>query len=288
VLGVEPARNVAAAAQAKGIPTEPVFFGRDTARRLAREHGQASLIVANNVLAHVPDLNDFVAGMALALAPGGTITIEFPHLLRLMQEGQFDTIYHEHFSYFTLLTAQRALAQHGLRVLDVEELPTHGGSLRVYAGHQDEAGRGAGSSGLQRVLDLERGHALDSPAGYAGFEAKVQKIKRDLLRFLIEAREQGRTVVGYGAPAKGNTLLNYCGVRTDLLEFTVDRNPEKQNTLLPGTRIPVLAPEALRQRRPDYLLILPWNLRAEIEAQHAYVREWGGRFVVPIPALEIG
>ncbi|MFA6112293.1 MAG: class I SAM-dependent methyltransferase [Candidatus Latescibacterota bacterium] len=286
VLGIEPAANVAAAALAKGIPTETVFFGTETARRLVGEDRTADLIVANNVLAHVPDLNDFVAGMALVLKRSGTITVEFPHLLRLMAEGQFDTIYHEHFSYFSLLTATRVLARHGLEVHDVEELSTHGGSLRLYARH---AGLGLGpvDGRVAALLERERSEGLDRLDRYLGFETKVQKVKRDLLRFLIEAREGGKRVAGYGAPAKGNTLLNYCGIRTDLLAYTVDRNPVKQGTLLPGTRIPVRDPARLRCDRPDFLLVLPWNLIEEIVDQHRYIREWGGRFVVPIPALAV-
>jgi len=289
VLGVEPARNVAEVARRRGIPTEAVFFGRQTAEELVSRTGRASLVVANNVLAHVPDLNDFVAGIARVLEAGGTLTAEFPHLMQLMDQGQFDTIYHEHFSYFSLLTVERILDHHGLRLYDVEELPTHGGSLRIWATHA-QSGRGCAGSASPRLEELrsrERSRGLDTLEAYAGFQSKVQKIKRDLLRFLIQAREEGRTVAGYGAPAKGNTLLNYCGIGTDLLAYTVDRNPAKQGVLLPGTRIPVRTPDALRATRPDYVLILPWNLRAEIQRQHGYIREWGGRFVVPIPALEV-
>jgi SAM-dependent methyltransferase len=285
VLGIEPAANVAAVAIAAGIRTDTVFFGSDAAGRLVAAGRQADLLVANNVLAHVPDLNDFVAGIRRVLKETGTATLEFPHLQQLMAQGQFDTIYHEHYSYFSLLTAVGVLARHDLAVVDVEELPTHGGSLRLYA--RPAAVAGPASDRVAAVLERERHEGLDGLAGYAGFGGKVEKIKRDLLRFLIEAREAGKRVAGYGAPAKGNTLLNYCGIRTDLLPYTVDRNPAKQGTLLPGTRIPVLPPDTLRSDRPDYVLVLPWNLKSEIVQQHAYVREWGGHFVVSIPALAV-
>ena len=285
VLGVEPAANVAEVAREKGIPTEVAFFGAATAARLHRSHGPADLMAANNVLAHVPDINDFVAGFAALLAPEGVVTFEFPHLLELIRECQFDTIYHEHFSYLSLLAVERILERHGLRVFDVETLPTHGGSLRVFATH---AGAGhASCPGRDAVLDAERAAGLDDPRSYDGFAPRVHAVKFALLEFLIEAHRGGKRVAGYGAPAKGNTLLNYCGVGPELLPFTVDRNPHKQGKLLPGTRIPVHAPEALDGARPDYVLILPWNLRAEIEASMAHVRDWGARFVVPIPEIRI-
>jgi SAM-dependent methyltransferase len=283
VLGVEPAANVAAVAAAKGIATEVAFFGTATARRLKAAGIAPDLIVANNVLAHVPDLNDFVAGLSQLLPPAGIATIEFPHLLRLIDENQFDTIYHEHFSYFSLLTAERVFARHGLTVFDVEELPTHGGSLRVYLSHA----AGAESEAVAALRRREQECGLDTPEPYRRFADAVADAKADILDFLIAARRAGRRVVGYGAPAKGNTLLNYCGIRADLIEFTVDRSPHKQGMKLPGTHIPIRAPEALLAARPDYIFILPWNLRAEIMAQMDAVRAWGGRFVVPIPRLEV-
>lgn len=286
VLGIEPAANVARAAIEKGVPTTVQFFGRESAARIAAEHGRADLLLGNNVLAHVPDLNDFVAGMRVLLAPGGVITMEFPHLQRLMAENQFDTIYHEHFSYFSFVAVERVFAHHGLTLFDVEELPTHGGSLRIYGRHAENAALAVGprvTALRQREIDdgfltLER---------YRGFDAQVKATKRKLLAFLIDAKQQGKKIVGYGAPGKGNTLLNYCGIRTDFLDFTVDANPYKQNKFTPGTRIPILAPEAIRAAKPDYVLILPWNLKDEIAATAAYIREWGGRFVVPIPEVSV-
>ena len=287
VLGVEPAANVAEAALEKGIPTLVRFFGEEFGAELATERRPADLIVGNNVLAHVPGLNDFVRGIKRLLAPrGGVATLEFPHLLKLIEENQFDTIYHEHFSYFSFLTVEKVFAEHGLTLFDVEELPTHGGSLRIYARHAEDPTHEVGS----RVADLrdrEVARGFDRIEGYLGFEERVRRIKRELLTFLIDAREAGRSVVGYGAPAKGNTLLNYCGVRTDLLDYTVDRSPHKQGRYLPGTRIPVHSPERISETRPDYVLILPWNLTDEIVAQQAHIREWGGQFVVPIPTLRI-
>lgn len=286
VLGVEPARNVAAVAQDKGIPTDIAFFGTATARRLKQAGAAPDLIAANNVLAHVPDLNDFVAGLKLLLAPSGAVTIEFPHLLRLIDENQFDTIYHEHFSYFSLLTAERIFARHGLVLFEVEELPTHGGSLRVHLRHAERAAPPVAAS-VEVLRRREQAAGLDRPARYRRFAEAVADTKASILDFLIAARRQGKRVAGYGAPAKGNTLLNYCGVRTDLIAFTVDRSPHKQGLLLPGTHIPILAPEALFAARPDYVFILPWNLTDEIMAQMAAIRDWGGRFVVPIPTLQI-
>ena len=277
VLGVEPARNIADVAEAAGIPTMCAFFGRELAERIAGDHGQADLIVANNVLAHVPDLNDFIAGMARLLAPGGAVTIEFPHLLRLIAETQFDTIYHEHFSYFSLLAARQALARHGLALFDVEELPTHGGSLRVYAGHEGE--RKPVSAAVEK---LQAG--LDRVETYAAFQAKVREAKWRLVEFLVAARRAGKRVAGYGAAAKGNTLLNYCGIGGDLVEFVADASPHKQGKFLPGTHIPVVAPEQVRAARPDYLLILAWNLADEIMGKMGHIRQWGGRFVLPVPA----
>ena len=283
VLGIEPARNVAAEAERNGIPTRAEFFGRALARRLVDEGVRADLLIGNNVLAHVPDLDDFVGGLAILLRPQGTLTMEFPHLMRLIEQGQFDTIYHEHFSYFSLLAAERAFAAHGLHLYDVEELSTHGGSLRVYVGH----GVRPPSASLEALRRAEEAAGMHRLETYTGFGPTAARVKRDLLRFLVDARAAGRRVVGYGAPAKGNTLLNYCGVRTDLLDFTVDRSPHKQGCFLPGTRIPVLAPEAILEARPEYVLILPWNLRDEIAASMAGIRAWGGQFVVPVPRLEV-
>ena len=285
VLGVEPTANTAAAARERGVPTEEVFLGAATGRALAERHGRADLVVGNNVLAHVPDLRDFVAGLAALLSPTGTLTLEFPHLLRLIEQRQYDTIYHEHFSYFSLLTAQRALATSDLVVIDVEELASHGGSLRLYVQHADAGGEPDIS--VTALLELEAAAGLHALEGHDGFSDAVLAVKHDLLQFLLTARREGRTVVGYGAPGKGNTLLNHCGIRPDLLAFTVDRNPHKHGTLLPGSRIPVLAPEALDEARPDYVLVLPWNLRREIAAQLEHVRSWGGRLVVAIPELEV-
>jgi SAM-dependent methyltransferase len=289
VLGIEPAANVAQAAANAGIETLVEFFGEALARRLAVSGRRADLLVGNNVLAHVPDLNDFVAGLAVLLAPHGVLTLEFPHLLRLMEETQFDTIYHEHYSYFSLTTAEKVFAAHGLTLFDVEEIPTHGGSLRVYA-RQVSAPADAGKPVGERVGELRAREARAGLAGlaaYRDFGERVSRVKRRLLRFLIDAKDDGKSVVGYGAPAKGNTLLNYCGVRSDLLAYTVDLSPHKQGKFLPGTRIPILAPKELAATRPDYVLILPWNLRDEIVAQRGEVRGWGGRFVVPIPEVEI-
>ena len=285
-LGVEPAANVAAVAQEKGIDTVVEFFGRDCAARLASDGRQADLIAANNVMAHVPDLNDFVGGMKILLAPQGVVTIEVPHLLRLVEGNQFDTIYHEHFSYFSFLSATRVLSAHGLEMFDVEELKSHGGSMRLYAQHRGQ-GIQPVSDRVEALADKERGLGFDTLEGHAGFSPRVEETKWKLLEFLIEARREGKTIAGYGAPGKGNTLLNYCGIRTDLLDFTVDRNPYKQGQFLPGTHIPIKHPDALEQARPDYILILPWNLKDEIAAQLSYTREWGARCVVPIPEVEV-
>ena len=287
VLGIEPAANVAQVAIDRGIPTRVEFFGEEVARALAAEGVQADLVAGNNVLAQVPDLNSFVAGITTILAPGGTVTIEFPHLRKLMDGNQFDTIYHEHFWYFSLLATEKVFAAHGLTLFDVEELWTHGGSLRVFARHADEADARPVTEAVERLRAEELAHGLDRMATYERFGAQVEATKRDILRFLIEARDQGKRVVGYGAPGKGNTLLNYCGIRTDLIEFTVDRNPYKHGRFLPGTHIPVHPPEALDAARPDYVFILPWNLRDEIAEQLAHVREWGGKFVAPIPGIDV-
>jgi SAM-dependent methyltransferase len=286
VLGIEPARNVAAAAQAVGIPTLVKFFGAAMARELAAQGTRADLLVGNNVLAHVPDLNDFVAGLKTLLAPAGVLTMEFPHLLRLMQEDQFDTIYHEHYSYFSFATVRKVFAAHGMTLFDVEELPTHGGSLRIYARHDEDATKPVG----ERVSDLlvrEEAARLGCLETYRSFGERVLRVKRGLLRFLIQAKDEGKSIAGYGAPAKGNTLLNYCGIRTDFLDYTVDRSPHKQGRYLPGTRIPIHGPDRLRETRPDYVLILPWNLKEEIVEQMADVRTWGGRFVVAVPEVRV-
>ena len=284
-LGVEPAANVARAAEEKGVPTWVGFFGAESAARLARERGRADLMIGNNVLAQVPDVNDFVEGYRVMLAPEGVATLEFPHLLRLMERNQFDTIYHEHFSYFSFFTAEAIFARHGLALFDVEELPTHGGSLRLYAAHRGSVRAAAPSARVEAMRRMERAAGLDRIETYAAFPEQVRRVKRDLLRFLIAARERGESVAGYGAPGKGNTLLNYCGIRADLLEYTVDRNPHKHGKFLPGTHIPIYAPERIRETRPRYVFILPWNLKDEIMEQLSYVREWGGRFLVPIPEV---
>jgi 2-polyprenyl-3-methyl-5-hydroxy-6-metoxy-1,4-benzoquinol methylase len=286
VLGIEPARNVAEAARKKRIRTISKFFGLDTARELRTAGQQADLIVANNVLAHVPDIKDFVGGLKLALKLGGIITAEFPHLLRLMEANQFDTIYHEHFSYLSFLTIQEIFGKRGLRIFDVEELPTHGGSLRIYACHEEETSPSAGSGVLQ-LRDLEIAAGIRELKTYSSFDERVRETKRSLLDLLIRLKREGKSVVGYGAPAKGNTLLNYCGIGKDFLGYTVDISPHKQNLFLPGTHIPIFAPEKIRLTQPDYVLILPWNLRDEITEQLAYIREWGGRFIVPIPKPEV-
>lgn len=286
VLGIEPAANVAETAVRRGIRTEVRFFGRETARYVAQQYGLADLLVGNNVLAHVPDLNDFVAGMKMLLKPGGLITMEFPHLLRLMDGNQFDTIYHEHFSYFSFGTAQRVFRHHGLTLFDVEELPTHGGSLRIYACHDGEARRPM-SDRVHALEERELARGFETLACYAGFGERVKATKRALLSFLIEAKAAGKSIAGYGAPGKGNTLLNYCGIRGDFLDYTVDRNPYKQGKYTPGTRIPILAPEQIAVTRPDYILILPWNLTEEIVGQMRFAREWGCRFAVPIPELAL-
>ena len=285
VLGVEPAANVAEAARARGIRTEVQFLGPQTGADLAGRYGQADLVAGNNVFAHVPDIRGFAAGLRALVKDTGLVTLEFPHLLRLIERRQYDTIYHEHFSYLSLLTATRTLATAGLRVVDVDELDTHGGSLRVHARPQESAGEP--STRVKSVLAAEEAAGLHTVAGHEGFAREVLQIKSDLLEFLLGAVQEGKSVAGYGAPGKGNTLLNHCGVRSDLLAYTVDRSPVKQGMFLPGTHIPIYAPERLAQTRPDYILVLPWNLRQEITQQLDYVREWGGQLVFPIPALEI-
>jgi hypothetical protein len=285
VLGIEPAGNVAEAARARGIRTEVQFLGADTGREIAARYGRADLVAGNNVFAHVPDIKGFAAGLRALVKDDGMVTLEFPHLLRLIERRQYDTIYHEHFSYLSLLTSSRALETAGLRVVDVEELDTHGGSLRVHARPGD--GVGEPTERVKGVLTAEEAAGLHTVTGHQEFAPAVLKIKSDLLNFLITAAREGRSVAGYGAPGKGNTLLNHCGIRSDLLAYTVDRSPVKQGKYLPGTHIPIYAPERLAETRPDYVLVLPWNLRQEISSQLGYIRSWGGRLVFPIPELEI-
>lgn len=285
-LGIEPAANCAVAAEEKGVPTLVEFFGTDLARKLAAEGKQADLIAGNNVLAQVPDVNDFVEGLKILLKPAGVVTIEFPHLMRLMEENQFDTIYHEHFSYFSWIAAEKIFAAHGLVLFDVEELPTHGGSLRIYARHEGDLTKPISEKALDlRKRELAAG--FDRIETYTDFSDQVIETKRKVLEFLIDARRAGKTIAGYGAPGKGNTLLNYCGIRTDFLEYTVDRNPYKQGKFLPGTHIPIFQPDKIAETKPDYLFILPWNLKDEIIKQNAFIREWGGKFVVPIPEVKV-
>lgn len=286
VLGVEPAANVAAVAVKKGIASLVQFFNSGTARELVAQGKRADLLLGNNVLAHVPDVNDFVEGMKILLKPGGVITMEFPHLVRLMEENQFDTIYHEHFSYFSFLTVEKIFAAHGLVLFDVQELPTHGGSLRIFARHAEDSAKAVGPRvGELRNREIAAGYnRLET---YFQFAEQVKETKRKLLEFLISAKREGKKIAAYGAAAKGNTLLNYCAIRTDFVDFTVDRSPYKQGRFLPGTRIPVYSPEEIRKVRPDYLLILPWNLKDEIMQQNAYIRDWGGQFVVPIPEVMV-
>lgn len=285
-LGIEPAANVAEVAVSKGIPTRVEFFGRDMARQLVDEGYRADLLFGKNVMAQVHDLNDFVGGMKIILAPEGVVTIEFPHLMRMVEENQFDTIYHEHFSYFSFLSASKIFQAHGMRLFDVEELKSHGGSLRIYACHVDD-GTKEETERARELTERERQAGLDGFAYYRSYEAQVKETKRKLLEFLIDARRAGKTVVGYGAPGKGNTLLNYCGIRTDFLDYTVDRSPYKQGMFLPGTHIPIHAPEKIDETKPDFVLILPWNLKDEIMAQMAHIRDWGGKFVVPIPETRV-
>ena len=285
VLGVDPAANVAEAARARGIPTEVQFLGAETGHEIAQRRGRADLVAANNVFAHVPDIRGFAAGLRALVKDEGVVTLEFPHLLRLIERRQYDTIYHEHFSYLSLLTSSHALATAGLRVLDVDELGTHGGSLRVYA--RPEENGGEPTERVKAVLAAEEAAGLHTVTGHEGFAAAVLKIKSDLLGFLLAAAREGRAVAGYGAPGKGNTLLNHCGIRSDLLSYTVDRSSFKQGKFLPGTHIPIHPPERLAETRPDYILVLPWNLREEISRQLSYAGSWGGKLVFPIPELQI-
>jgi hypothetical protein len=285
-LGIEPAANIAAIAVQKGIPTLARFFNEQTSKELVSDGIRADLLVGNNVLAHVPDLNGFIKAMKLVLKAQGVITMEFPHLMRLMEESQFDTIYHEHFSYFSLSTVERVFAHHGLRLFDVEELPTHGGSLRIFACHAEDASKNQ-SVRVEALRNREKLAGLTHMETYLSFAEKTKETKRKLLEFLIGVKREGKTIAGYGAPAKGNTLLNYCGIGSDFLEYTVDRSPEKQGNFLPGTHIPIHHPDRLKETRPDFVLVLPWNLINEIKDQMSHIRHWGGRFVVPIPEVKI-
>jgi SAM-dependent methyltransferase len=287
VLGIEPAKNVAASAKKAGIPTIVEFFGKQMAAELSAQGKRADLLIGNNVLAHVPDLNDFVSGLKLLLKPKGVITIEFPHLMRLMEESQFDTIYHEHFSYYSFITAIKIFAAHDLDIFDVEELPTHGGSLRIYACHTGEEDYRPFGSRVRELVEKEEAFGLDSLELYLSFNEKVEETKRNILRFLIKAKQEEKTIVGYGAPAKGNTLLNYCGIGPDFIEYTVDRNPYKQMLYLPGTHVPIHHPDKIKETQPDYLVIFPWNLKDEIMEQMAHIRDWSGQFITFIPEVRI-
>lgn len=285
-MGIEPAANIAAAANKKGIHTMMRFFGKELAEELHAVGKKPDLIIGNNILAHVPDLNDFVSGLKNLLKPHGVITMEFPHLLRLMEGSQFDTIYHEHFSYFSLHTVESVFSAHSLKLFDVEEIPTHGGSLRIYAGHQEDIGLETDGR-IFKIKQKESFYGLKRIETYRVFSKKVEETKRTILDFLIKVKSEGKSIAGYGAPAKGNTLLNYCGIRRDFFDYTVDKNPYKQGLFLPGTHISIEAPAKIWETRPDYVFILPWNLKDEIMEQMTCIREWGGKFVVPIPELEI-
>jgi len=285
-LGIEPAANVAKDAVERGVPTDVSFFGEEKARALSEQGTMADLVLGNNVLAQVPDLNDFVGGMPLILKPEGTVTIEFPHLMKLLDENQFDTIYHEHFCYFSLISVEAIFARHGLTIFDVEELWTHGGSLRIHARHTADDSRPVSNAVLE-LRAREEAAGYRDVATYTAFEEQVRETKRSLLEMLSELKRQGKTIVGYGAPGKGNTLLNYCGVRTDFLDFTVDRNPYKHGRYLPGTHIPIFPPEKIDEVKPDYILILPWNFKDEILEQMKHAREWGAQFIVPIPVATV-
>jgi len=286
VLGIEPAANVAEVAISDGIPTVVKFFGEHTAKELLHDNKAADLIIGNNVLAHVPDINDFVNGMSILLKEKGVITIEFPHLLQLMKGNQFDTIYHEHFSYLSLIAVEKIFSEHGLLIFDVEELPTHGGSLRIYACHKNDSDRTV-TDKVNRLQSLEIEEGLSKVETYQEFSEQVRETKRKLLEFLISKKREGKVIVGYGAPAKGNTLLNYCGIRSDFLDYTVDASPHKQGLYLPGTHIPIYSPDKIYETQPDYVLILPWNIKEEVMEQMAEIRQWGGKFVTPIPEVSI-
>jgi hypothetical protein len=285
-LGIEPAANTARVAEEKGVSSLVKFFGRVTARELAQQGKHTDLMIGNNVLAQVPDVNDFVAGIKILLKPQGVVTMEFPHLMRLMEGNQFDTIYHEHFSYFSFLAVEQIFAAHGLKLFDVEEIPTHGGSLRIYGCHAEDTSKLVGTS-VMELRSREESEGFTRLEHYSNFTDKVKETKRKLLEFLIATKRQGKTIAGYGAPGKGNTLLNYCGIRTDFLDYTVDRNLYKQGKFLPGTHIPIYHPDRIRETRPDFILILPWNVKDEIMKQLSYIRGWGGKFVVPIPEVRV-
>jgi 2-polyprenyl-3-methyl-5-hydroxy-6-metoxy-1,4-benzoquinol methylase len=286
VLGIDPTANTAAAAEKKGVRTLVKFFGIETAKALVSDGGKANLILGNNVLAHVPDINDFVGGMKILLAPGGVVTMEFPQLLHLIEQNYWDTIYHEHFSYLSFTTVEKIFAAHGMTLFDVDEIATHGGSIRIYAKHADDAAKPIHAR-VAAMKDKETKAGHFDLKYYTSFGERVKESKRALLEFLIIAKRAGKSVAGYGAPGKGNTLLNYCGIRTDFMNYTVDRSPHKQGNFLPGTRIPIYGPEKIKETKPDYLLILPWNLKDEIMKQMAHIRDWGGQFVVPIPAVKV-
>jgi len=283
VLGVEPSENVASAALKKDIPTEKVFFGEKNAEKLREDYGLADLILGNNVLAHVPDINDFVKGLRVMLKDNGIVTFEFPHLMQLVENNQFDTIYHEHFFYYSLLAVKQIFEKHGMKLFDVQELATHGGSIRIFAAHSENDEYRIQDS-VSRMLATEKEKGYEDIDFYKAFDENVRQIKRDILELLIGLKNQGKTIAGYGAPGKGNTLLNYCGIRKDFIEFTVDRNPNKHGQLLPGSLIPIFHPDKLKEAKPDYVFILPWNLKEEIMGQVSYVRDWGGKFIIPIPA----
>lgn len=286
VLGVEPCGNVADAAVEKGIPTISEFFGTKLAKKMVQEGQLADVIVANNVIAHVPDINDFVKGMKMILKPGGVFTCEFAHLMKLMEFNQFDTVYHEHYAYYSFIAVRTIFAKHGLTLFDVEQIPSHGGSLRIFGKHTENTTISI-TANVEELLNEEKKRGLDTVAAYTAFQEKVKKVKRDFLTFLINAKSEGKTIVGYGAPAKGITFVNYCGIRTDFLDYTVDASPHKQNHFLPGVRIPICSPEKIAESKPDYVMILPWNLRKEIAESMKHIRGWGGQFVVAIPTLEV-
>ncbi len=285
-LGVEPSTTTADAGREKGVESINEFFGCDLARTMVEQGKKANLLLGNNVLAHVPDINDFVGGMKILLADDGVLTMEFPHLMQLVAKNQFDTIYHEHFSYLSLTTVRRIFAEQGLTLFDAEELPTHGGSLRIFARHEENNSLPV-TDNVATMLEVEKKAGMTSMAFYQNFQTKADTVKLGLLQFLLEQKKAGKRVAAYGAAAKGNTLLNYCGVKCDLVEFCVDANPHKQGLYMPGSHIPVLPPKALKERKPDFVIILPWNLKDEISSQHAYIQEWGGRFVVPIPEISV-
>jgi len=286
VLGIEPAKNVARVAKTAGIPTITKFFGVNTAKELSSTGIKGDLVLGNNVLAHVPDINDFVAGLKILLRRQGVITMEFPHLMKLINDNQFDTIFHEHFSYLSFIVVNKIFSKHGLTIFDVEELSTHGGSLRIFASHIEDDSKSI-SKRVQILKERELTAGLNNIETYASFSDKVQATKNKLLGFLIKVKREGRSIVGYGAPGKGCVLLNYCGIRAEFIDYTVDRNHHKQGYMMPGVHIPIHHPSKIRQTKPDYLLILPWNLKAEIMEQMAFIREWGGRFIVPIPEVKV-